>query len=432
MKHGHERGATETDDVTTDYDVITIGGGPAGSTAAALTAAAGRKTLLLDRESFPRFRIGESLMPATYWTFKRLGMLDRMRASRFVQKRSVQFFSGTGKGSAPFYFHEFDDHESSQTWQVVRSEFDAMLLKNAGEKGAEVRQQANVRDVLMEGNRATGVEVEHANGRRETLTCRVLIDASGQSSILSRRFKLKRDDPKLQHMAYFTRYRGARREPGIDEGATLVLQTQEGRTWFWYIPLPDDEVSVGTVGPQSWFKELGDTPLEVFLADSRRCPALLERIDGAERIVDVSVLRDFSYISRCIAGDGWILAGDAFGFLDPIYSTGVFLALKSGEYAADAAIEALESGDTSAAQLGKHGPEYVAGMEAMRKLVYAYYAEDFHIGEFVKRHPDCRRHIVNLLVGNVFRTGAGDLFDKMERYVELPEARTLAPLEQVG
>lgn len=415
--------------MSTDYDVIVVGGGPAGSSVATLVAREGRRVLLLDRERFPRFRIGESLMPATYWTLKRLGVLNRMRKSNFPQKRSVQFFARSGKSSLPFYFSEFDDHESSQTWQVERGEFDQMLLDNTRASGAEVCLRANVRDILFEGKRAAGVLVELGDGSRREVRSTVVVDATGQTAMIARRLKLKQKDPKLIHEAYFTRYRGAVRDAGIDEGATLIMQTRDNRSWFWYIPLPEDLISVGVVGPMNYLvKGRGSDPQTVYDEEVDRCPELQERIRAAERIWDVRVMRDFSYISSRIAGDGWVMAGDAFGFLDPIYSTGVFLALKSAEYAADAINEAFAQDDFSAAQLGKYGDRYVEGMESMRKLVYAYYDTSFHVPEFLKRHPECRRHIVNLLIGNVFRVPLDSLFESMSEFAELPEARRLDPV----
>lgn len=412
------------------YDAIVIGGGPAGTTAATVIAQQGHKVLLLDRDHLPRFHIGESLMPATYWSLERLNMLDKMHAADFVEKRSVQFVSVNGKTSAPFYFHEFDDHESSQTWQVVRSKFDKLLWDNAAEHGAEVREATNVKEVLFEEGRAVGVRVENADGSREEIRARAVVDASGQSSMIVRKFGLREVDPVLRHAAYFTRFRGAKREPGIDGGATLVLHTSTGINWFWYIPQPDDVISIGVVGPTAVLKGLGDSPQAVFDAEVANCPALQERIEGAEQLEPIQVQRDFSYISRRIAGDGWVLAGDAFGFLDPVYSTGAFLAMKSGELAGDAVSEGLEQNDLSAARLGRHGDEYLAGMEAMRKLVYAYYDPDFAIPHFVKEHPHCREAIVNLLVGNVFRRPVGDLFELMGKYTKLPETRRLEPVEQ--
>jgi flavin-dependent dehydrogenase len=412
------------------YDVIVVGGGPAGTTVASLVAReGGRSVLLLDRELFPRFRIGESLMPATYWTFKRLDVLDKLERSDFPRKHSVQFFSKSGRSSSPFYFSEFDAHESSVTWQVDRAAFDQMLLEHAAASGATVRQQANVREVLFDGKRAHGVEVEMADGSRSRVEAKVVVDATGQTAMIARKLGLKDLDPALKHAAYYTRYRGAKRDPGVDEGATLILHTDEPRCWFWYIPLPDDIVSVGVVGPTDTLSSRGADPQAVYDALKQHCPVLQERTQDAERIEGVSVIRDFSYISTRIAGDGWVMVGDAFGFLDPIYSTGVFLALQSAELATDSILAAFRLDDFSGARLGQHGAHYVAGMEAMRKLVYAYYDESFHVPQFLQAHPEHRESIVDLLIGNVFRKPHDGLFEAMGRMTELPEARTLLPLE---
>ena len=405
----------------TEHDVIVIGGGPGGGAAATLVAQRGHKVLLLERSSEPKFKIGESLMPATWWTFDRMGMIPKLKASHFVPKYSVQFYGKSGRASLPFYFQETNPHESSVTWQVLRSEFDAMLLENAQEHGVEVRRGVAVKDVLFDGERAVGVRLDSG----DTLSCRVVVDATGRSAFLGRKLGLMRPDPELRKAALFTHYEGALRDPGIDEGATLVLYTKDPGGWFWYIPLPEDKVSVGVVGSidQLITNRKGD-PQAVFDEEVAGCPALVPRVANARQAMPVQVLNDFSYRSSRIAGDGWVLVGDAFGFLDPIYSSGVFLALKSGELAADSIHAALEAGDTSAARLGAHGPDFLAGMEAMRKLVYAFYEPDFSFAKFLARYPDCRIDLIHLLVGNVFRPSNG-LFGSMGQMARLPEEARL-------
>ena len=408
------------------HDVVVIGGGPAGACAATLAARHGHGVVLLERSTEPRFKIGESLMPATYWTFERLGMLERMRRSPFTRKHSVQFFNRDGKGTKPFFFREIHDHESSQTWQVLRSEFDEMLLDNARESGVDVRRGVTVRDVLFEGERAVGVRLG-ANGEpTRELAARVVVDASGQSSILARKLDLRLHDPNLRNASCFTHFRGGRRDPGDHGGATLVFHTQRGDSWFWYIPLHDDVVSVGVVGSLDYLvRDRDGKPEDVFTEELALCPTVAERLVAAEQIRPVQVARDFTYRAKRIAGDGWVMVGDAFGFIDPIYSSGVFLALKSGEMAADAIHDALAVDDPSAARLGRFGQEYLDGMEAIRKLVYAFYDPDFSFGEFLEAHPDCREPIVHLLVGNVFRENVDPLFGPLSRACDLPERRPL-------
>ena len=402
-----------------DYDVITIGGGPGGAAASTLLAQRGYRVLLLERSHTPRFKIGESLMPATYGTLQRMGVLPLLKASHFPRKYSVQFFNRMGKASAPFYFMETDPHERSRTWQVLRSEFDAMLLDNAREHGVEVRRGAVVKDVLFEGERAVGVVVA-ADHSEHRLRCRVVVDASGQSALIAKKLGLRRPDPELKKASYFSHFQGALRDPGLDEGATLVLHTEEAKSWFWYIPLPDDRVSVGVVGSLDYLMAgRAADPQQVFDEEVERCPALKPRLANATQVFPVQAIRDFSYRSSRIAGDGWVLVGDAFGFLDPIYSSGVFLALKSGELAADSIHAALAEGDPSAARLGEHGPRFAAGMEAMRKLVYAFYEQDFSFAKFLARFPEQRLNIIHLLTGNVFVDTDG-LFAAMGQMVRLP------------
>lgn len=408
-------------------DVLVVGGGPAGSATATLAAKMGRSVILLEKERFPRFRIGESFMPATWWTFERLGVLDKLAKAGFTRKHSVQFYLKDGRATRPFYFSDIDPRDCSITWQVDRGTFDKLLLEHAAECGVEVHQGSPVKEILFEGERACGALASLPETGDTVVRAKVVVDASGQNSILARRFGLRRFDPKLKNAAIFTRYKGAYRDPGIDAGATLVMHTNQGNSWFWYIPLAGDVVSVGVVGPIDYLvKGRASDPAVVFDEEVALCPGLVPRIQGREKVAPMQVLRDFSYISDRIAGDGWILAGDAFGFLDPIYSSGVLLALKGAEFAADAIDDAFRSGDFSAARLGRHGPRFVAGMEDLRRLVYAYYAPDFHFKAFLDRFPECRAGLTGLLVGNVFRQSSVELYGKMAQVLDLPGYEPLA------
>jgi len=403
-------------------DVIVIGGGPAGSTVAALVAQTGRQVTLFERQQFPRFQIGESLMPATYWTFERLGVLDQLKASPFPRKYSVQFFGRSGRGSAPFYFYENDPHESSVTWQVERSEFDRMLLDNAAAKGAQIHQGARVLDVLFEDERAVGVHAKLADGRTEDFAARVVVDDSGQSALLSRRRKISQPEPQLKKASIFTHFAGAHRDTGEDEGATLILHTENKDSWFWSIPLSDDRVSVGVIGAIDYLLQGRQEDAQtIFEQELQLCRPMQERLANAHQLFPVKTTKDFSYRSTQMAGQGWVLVGDAFGFLDPIYSSGVLLALKSGEMAADAIDEAFKRNDFSAAQLGNFSDEFLRGMEAVRKMVYAFYTPEFSFAKFLTRFPHCKQGVIDVLSGNLFSEHVEAIFPPMAQMCDLPE-----------
>jgi flavin-dependent dehydrogenase len=394
-------------------DVIVIGGGPAGSTVSTLIAQRGFHVELFERERFPRFHIGESLIPETYWVLERLKMLDKMKQSHFVKKYSVQFVNASGKLSAPFYFWDNKPHECSQTWQVVRSEFDLMMLRNAQEQGVKVHEGTRVLEVLFDGGRAAGVRIQKEDGTQHEVRSRVVIDASGQSAMLQNKFKLRLWDPVLNKGAIWTYWEGAYRDTGRDEGATLVLQTVNKQGWWWYIPLHNDTVSVGVVAPFDYlFKERG-THEETYQEEVERCPAVKQRVSPGRRKTGYFATKDYSYRSKEVAGDGWVLVGDAFGFLDPLYSSGVLLALKSGELAADAVVEGLEKGDVSAAQLGKWGPMFNQGVDRMRRLVCEYY-DGFSFGNFVRNFPSLKGIITDLLIGDLFTERVDAAWQPME------------------
>jgi flavin-dependent dehydrogenase len=396
-------------------DVVVIGGGPSGATVATLVAKAGFRVQLLEREHFPRYHIGESLIPETFWVLDRLGMLPKLQGSRFVEKHSVQFVTEQGKLSEPFYFGDYKPHESSQTWQVTRAEFDQMMLDNAREHGVDVREGMRVLDVLFENGRAVGVRAIDEAGVESEIRSTIVVDAAGQSCLVQDRLGLREWDPVLKKAAIWTYWKGAKRDAGRDEGATLVMQTKGKIGWFWFIPLQDDIVSVGVVAPFDYlFKGRDSKELEaIYVEEVERCPGVQPRIAAAQRVAPFSAAKEYSYRSRQVAGDGWVLVGDAFGFLDPLYSSGILLALISGAQAADAITEGLTKGNTSAAQLGAWGPGYIAGMDRMRKLVCQFY-DGLNFGKFVREHPDRKGLITDVLIGDLFKPGIDALWPLMD------------------
>jgi len=256
-----------------------------------------------------------------------------------------------------------------------------MMLRNAQEQGVEVHEATRVLDVLFEAGgregeapaepesaattarqeprppgRAIGVRIQKEDGTVEEVRAKVVVDASGQSTMLQNRFKLRRWDPVLNKGAIWTYWEGAYRDTGKDEGATLVIQTPNKQGWWWYIPLHNDIMSVGVVAPFDYLFKGRGSHEQTYGEEVDNCGAVKERLAKAKRVTGYFATKDYSYRSTQVAGDGWVLIGDAFGFLDPLYSSGVLLALKSGELAADAIAEGLSRGDVSAAQLGKWGP----------------------------------------------------------------------------
>ena len=403
---------------SSDYDALVIGGGPAGSTAAALLAEKGWRVLLLERGKFPRYSVGESLMPYCYFTLDRLGVIDQIKSAGFPKKNSVQFVSTKGDVSQPFYFFQHLKHEAATTWQVLRSEFDRILLENARSKGAQVLEETTVTALQRQGLRVTGVRAISGDGRCLEFRAPITVDASGRSAFSASRYRWRVRDPFLNRIAIWTYYRGATRDPGLDEGATTVAYLPR-KGWFWYIPLADDVVSVGVVAEKNYlFVEQRD-PEHVFLREVPKNPWVRRHLASGRRCEPFRVTREYSYRSARYASPGLVLVGDALGFLDPVFSSGVFLALKSGELAADAVDLALASDDVSTAPFQSYGAQINRGLEAMRKLVYAFYDHGFSFGRLMRKYPALRADLTDCLIGNLFRDFE-ELFAGVGEFASLP------------
>jgi len=402
------------------FDTIVIGAGPAGSAAAAILAEHGRRVVVLEREKFPRYHIGESLLPFTCYPLQRLGLLDRMRQSEFVKKYSVQFVSPSGKASQPFYFSERYEPTVAQTWQVLRSEFDLMLMENARSKGAEVLEETTVQGLIQEEGRTVGVRAQTRGGEVVEFRAPMTLDCSGRDALAPTRLNWRIREPKLNKVAVWTYYRGAKRDPGQDGGATTVAYVPE-KGWFWYIPQHRDMISVGVVAEGKYLSRDGiREPKDIFHREVEQNVWIKEHLSHGVQTGSYHIISEYSWRSRYCAADGLLLAGDSFGFLDPVFSSGVMLALKSGVLAADAIHAALEAGDCSAARFTDYSTMMREGLENMRKLVYAFYDERFSFRALTNKHPFAIGDVTDCLSGDVNKDFS-KLYAAVAETVEVPE-----------
>jgi flavin-dependent dehydrogenase len=315
--------------------------------------------------------------------------------------------------SQPFYFTQHRDHPAMQTWQVVRSEFDQMLLDNARVKGADVREGVTVTEAIRERGAVVGVR-----GADFELRAPVTIDASGREGFTQVPGGWRVRDPYLNKVAIWTYFEGAVRDPGLDEGATTVAYLPD-KGWFWYIPWPNNQVSVGIVAEADYLYRDTRDLAEIFCREVGQNVWIQDHLAPGKVIAPYRVTAEFSYRARHCAADGLVLAGDAFAFLDPVFSSGVFLALKSGEMAGDAVHAALTAGQFTADQFTEYGRELCRGLEAMRKLVYAFYDHNFSFKDVIMKHPHLRGRMTDCLIGDLF-TDFDELFAAVAEFAKVP------------
>jgi len=359
-------------------------------------------------------------MPYCWYSLDRLGVVDAINEAGFVHKYSVQFVKPDGDLSAPFYFKQHRDHPSSVTWQVFRSEFDKILLNNAAQKGANVHLRTNARELIEEDGRVVGVKANGPGGEPLEFRAPIVVDASGRDNFAISRRDWRVRDPQLSKISVWTYYKSAKRDPGLDEGATTVAYLPE-KGWFWYIPLKGDVVSVGVVAEREYLYRDGvKDPQAIFDREIENNDWIKDHLAVGRQVGRFWVTGDYSYRSRHCADDGLLLIGDAYAFLDPVFSSGVFLALKSGDLGADAVDRALTEGDVSADRFADYGTTMKQGIEAMRKLVYAFYDADFSFGQVVKAHPHVRGDLTDCLIGDLFRD-FDELFAAVSEFAALPE-----------
>ncbi len=410
------------DSMNSDPDVLIIGGGPSGTSAAAILAEYGHRVLVLEREKFPRYHIGESLIPFTFGPLERLGLIPKMRKSHFTKKYSVNFVQPDGRRSQPFYFfNRYDRDTIAQTWQVLRSEFDQMLMDHAREKGAAVREETAVTQLLKDDSgRVIGVEVQNKDGSKEHLHAKLVIDASGKEAFASIREGWRVGDPYLNKVAVWTYYQGSKREAGLDEGATTIAFVPE-KGWFWHIPMHNDRVSVGVVAEGKYLSRGGvRDPKTMFEREIGENQWIKEHLASGTCTGEYWITSEYSRHSKYGASPGLLLVGDAFAFLDPVFSSGVMLALKSGVLAGEEVHQALVEGDLAPQRFAYYSRTIHEGVENMRKLVYAFYEPNFSFKDVITKYPDAGDEITDCLSGDLNKDYT-QLWDRIREFVPLPD-----------
>lgn len=383
-------------------DVLVIGGGPGGSTAATMLARKGWRVTMLEKSQHPRFHIGESLLPMCLPVFERLGVMEKVRKLG-LHKAGADFEADNERGYNVFSFKRALGESPPYSFQVWRQDFDQMLFEHAREHGVETRENAQVVGVEHRGARDALVSVRGVDGDYQ-IQARYVVDASGRDAFLSGKLKLKRRNGKHQTAAIFGHFLGAERRPGEDAGNVSMYRYEHG--WMWAIPLPDGVTSIGAVcGPQHMKERRGNTR-EFFFETLRHNAALSKRLESATLIDDqVRVTGNYAYESTRIGGPGWILIGDAFGFLDPVFSSGVYLAMDSAERAVEVVDAALRDPACEAAMQHRMEKRLRRGMSHFKFFVYRFNSP---VMRAMFREPrniwSVEQGVISMLAGDVYDT----------------------------
>jgi flavin-dependent dehydrogenase len=383
-------------------EVLVMGGGPAGSAAATLLTRMGRKVILLEKAHHPRFHIGESLLPMNLPLFERLGVLDKV-AAMGVFKPGADFEADNERGYNTFAFRRAIGNSPPHAYQVWRQDFDKMLFDHARATGADAREGHEVVTVEQVDSRRSNVEVRTDDGQCYRISAQYVVDATGRDTFLSSKKRLRRKNGEHQSAAIFGHFRGAECRPGEDAGNISIYRFEHG--WMWMIPLPDGVMSIGAVCRPAYLKQRKGKSVDFLLETLQQNADLGRRIERAKLIgEEVRVTGNYSYDSAQMGGPGWVMIGDAFAFLDPVFSSGVYLAMSGAEQAVTVVDTALREPQREARLLRKLERRQRAGM---RRFAFFIYRFNSPIMNRIFRQP---RNIWQIEQG-VISMLAGDLFD---------------------
>jgi len=380
-----------------DYTFAVAGGGPAGCSAAITLAQRGHKVILFERETFPRFHIGESLLSTANDAFAALGVADRIAAAAFPEKWGARLLTHDGLSGRGVNFADVSEVDRPQTYQVPRATFDQILMDRAREAGVDVREGCRVTACEFERDAAV---LEYDNGEKGQVRVHALVDATGRNGMIARKYNLRTDEPLLANIAIFSHYKNVPRLPdGCPNDIRIIARSDSG--WFWLIPISDELMSVGVVLPKNRYLQMPpgspDEQLDRAIADT---PVVAELMRDAQRDWPVRVEKDFSYSASSYAGDRWILAGDAGSFLDPVFSTGVSIAMESGIEAASELDRALAKRDFSARRFAAFSRRQSRRFRTFRRFVIGFYTPQFRDLFFKPNPPPLLfRAVVTVLAG---------------------------------